>query len=138
MTHTKLMFALDASLRKKFCTLTITPFRSLNPYQTMWTIKGCVTMKKEKYQFNSKNGNSHMFIFDIIDTERNEVRITCFNDVADLHFDKVQVGSVYTLYGGTIKSTNKFYNKLNNDFEITLTEDSTLSLCEDDLLIPTL
>ena len=95
-------------------------------------------MKKEKYQFNSKNGNDHMFCFDIIDTEKTEVQTTCFNDVADLHFEKVQVGSVYTLSSGTIKSTNKFYNKLNNDFEITLNKDSTLSLYDDDLLIPTL
>ena len=76
--------------------------------------------------------------FDIIDTEKTKLWITCFNDVVDLHFDKVQVGSVYMLSGGTIKSANKFYNKLNSDFEITLTEDSTLSVCDDDLLILTL
>ena len=79
-----------------------------------------------------------MFNFDFIDTEKTKICITYFNDVADLHFQKFQVGSVYTLSGGTIKSTNKFYNKLNSDFEITLKEDSTLSLCDDDLLIPTL
>lgn len=44
---------------------------------------------------------------------------------------------VYTSSSGTIKSANKFYNKLNSQIEITSIDDSKLNLCDGDLSIST-
>ena len=79
-----------------------------------------------------------MFSFDMTDSERIEVCVTCFNSNADLHYQYIQLGNIYMLSRGTIKTSNKFYNKLNSDIEITLTDDSEQSLADDDLLIPNL
>ena len=85
----KLMFGLHASLQRKPPPKTITPFRSLNPFQTQWLIKGHVTVKKEIHHYTNKNGDGHMFSFDIIDSERNEVCVTCFNSIVDLHYQHI-------------------------------------------------
>ena len=77
-----------------------------------------------------------MFSFDMTDSERIEVCVTCFNSIVDLHYQCIHLANVYTLSRGTVKTANKFYNKLNNDIEITLTNDSELSLADDNLLIP--
>lgn len=132
------MFGLHASLIKKSLPTTISPIRSLNPFQPQWVIQGRITAKMEIHHFKNNKGNGHMFSFDMIDKKRTEVRVTCFNELADLHFQQIQLGSVYTLSHGTIKSANKFYNKLNSDIEITLNDDSRVNQCEDDRLIPKL
>jgi len=42
-----------------------------------------------------------------------------------------QVGEVYMFKGFTVKSANKQYSTLNNDYELTLQSDSIIMPCDD-------
>lgn len=114
------MFGIDPSQSRKDVSISINPIKSLNPFQTSWTIKGHVTMKKEIHRYTNQKGSGQVFSFDIIDSEHTKTRVTCFNEAIDIHYANINIGSIYSLFGGTIKSANKLYNKLNSGIEITL------------------
>ena len=130
------MSGVSSPLKNKEINPTITPIKNLNPFQTRWLIKGYVTSKKEIHPFKTRNGEGKVFSFDIIDCEKIEVHITCFNTIVDLQYVNIQQGSTYTIVGGTIKIANRLYNKLNSQLEICLEDNSRVSLLDDDLSIP--
>ena len=66
-----------------------------------------------------------MFGFDLYNTKGGEIHITCFNNVVDSFFDKIQVGNMYIVSKGNVKMANKQYNHLNNEWEIFLKATST-------------
>ncbi|XP_059077210.1 replication protein A 70 kDa DNA-binding subunit A-like [Cryptomeria japonica] len=102
----------------------ISPIKSLNPYQNKWTIKGRVNHKCPIKAYNRATKNGHVFSFDIVDTEGCEIRVTCFDEIAQLHSNRVEVGSHYVISKGSIKEANTRYNKLNNHLEIILSDTS--------------
>lgn len=76
--------------------------------------------KTMMYWYSTQCNNGQVFSFDIIDNESIEIQIACFNDFAELHYDRIEVGGLYTISKGTVKEANTKYNKLNNHMEITL------------------
>ncbi|XP_059064419.1 replication protein A 70 kDa DNA-binding subunit A-like [Cryptomeria japonica] len=107
----------------------ISPIKSLNPYQNKWTIKGRVTHKRSINPYSTATKNGHVFSFDIVDTKGCEVRVTCFDEIAELHSDRVEVGSHYVISKGSIKEANTRYNKLNSYLEIIMSGASILKCC---------
>ncbi|XP_059064987.1 replication protein A 70 kDa DNA-binding subunit A-like [Cryptomeria japonica] len=114
----------------------ISPIKSLNPYQNNWTIKGCVTNKRKMHKYNMPKRNGQVFSFDIIDEEGCEIRITSFDEIAELHYHRIEQGASYVLSKGTVKDANKVYNKLNSQLEIILIETSVLKRCAPDAVGP--
>ncbi|KAL6178695.1 hypothetical protein ACLB2K_050213 [Fragaria x ananassa] len=109
---------------------------ALNMYQNRWTIKARVTAKSELRTYTNARGEGKVFNFDLIDSS-GEIRVTCFNPVAEEFFSLIEVGKVYRISKGTIKTAARKYNHLNNEFEIHLDATSTIQLCfEDDGSIP--
>ena len=108
------------------------PIKDLNPYQTRWHIKARVTTKKDMHHYVKDNKHGQVFSFDVVHNEGTETRITCFNDIASIHYDNIQVGAIYTIARATMKCANRFYNKLNSGIEITFMSNSKVSSCEDD------
>ncbi|XP_059071532.1 replication protein A 70 kDa DNA-binding subunit A-like [Cryptomeria japonica] len=78
------------------------------------------------HQYNTPKRNGQVFSFDIIDEEGCEIRITSFDEIAELHYHRVEKGASYVLSKGTVKDANTVYNKLNSHLEIILTETSVL------------
>lgn len=70
-----------------------------------------------------------MFSFDIVDCEGSKTRIACFEEIAKLHSNRVDIGSHYIISKGSIKEANARYNKLNRHLEITLSDASILKRC---------
>lgn len=115
----------------------IMPITALNPYQGRWTIKARVTSKGELRHYNNPRGDGKVFSFDLLDAHRGEIRVTCFNSVADQFYNQIESGKVYLISKGSLKPAQKNFNHLKNDFEIFLESTSTIQPCfEDDQSIP--
>ncbi|XP_065877693.1 replication protein A 70 kDa DNA-binding subunit A-like [Euphorbia lathyris] len=115
----------------------IMPISALNPYQGRWTIKARVTAKGELRHYNNTRGDGKVFSFDLLDSDGGEIRVTCFNAVADQFYDQIEAGKVYLISKGSLKPAQKNFNHLHNDLEIFLEISSVIQPCsEDDNSIP--
>ncbi|KAF8378985.1 hypothetical protein HHK36_028411 [Tetracentron sinense] len=115
----------------------IIPIAALNPYQGRWTIKARVTAKGELRHYNNPRGDGKVFSFDLLDADGGEIRVTCFNAVADQFYNQIEAGKVYLISKGSLKPAQKNFNHLHNDHEIFLESTSTVQPCfEDDNAIP--
>ncbi|RZC73961.1 hypothetical protein C5167_049442 [Papaver somniferum] len=115
----------------------IIPIRALNPYLSRWTIRARVTSKKELRHYTNARGEGKVFSFDLLDSEGGEIQVTGFNAVADLFYDQIEAGKVYLISRGSLKPASKNFNRLQNEYEITLENTSTIQPCtEDDHTIP--
>ncbi|KAL1532258.1 replication protein A 70 kDa DNA-binding subunit E isoform X3 [Salvia divinorum] len=115
----------------------IIPIAALNPYQGRWTIKARVTAKSELRLYSNPRGDGKVFSFDLLDSDGGEIRVTCFNAVADQFYQQIEPGRVYMISKGTLKPAQRAFNHLRNDHEIMLDSTSTVQPChEDDRAIP--
>ncbi|MCO5569497.1 hypothetical protein L7F22_023210 [Adiantum nelumboides] len=115
----------------------IVPIAALNPYHGRWTIKARVTAKGDLHRFNNARGEGKVFHFDLLDAEGGEIRVTCFNNIADQFYEQIEVGKVYMLSKGTLKPVQRAYNHLKSEWEIHLDNALTLDPChEEDGSIP--
>uniref|UniRef100_A0A7N0ZYF7 Replication protein A subunit n=1 Tax=Kalanchoe fedtschenkoi TaxID=63787 RepID=A0A7N0ZYF7_KALFE len=115
----------------------IIPIAALTPYMGRWTIKARVTAKGELRHYNNTRGDGKVFSFDLLDSDGGEIRVTCFNAVADQFYDIIVPGRVYLISKGSLKLAQKNFNHLCNDHEIFLESSSTVVPCdEDDTSIP--
>lgn len=115
----------------------IIPIAALNPYQGRWTIKARVTAKGDLRRFNNAKGDGKVFSIDLLDSEGGEIRVTCFNSVADQFYDRIEAGKVYMVSKGSLKPAQKNFNHLNNEWEIVLDSTSTVEPClDEDISIP--
>ncbi|CAM8996923.1 unnamed protein product [Rhodiola kirilowii] len=115
----------------------IIPIAGLTPYMGRWTIKARVTAKGELRHYNNTRGDGKVFSFDLLDSDGGEIRVTCFNTVADQFYNTIEPGKVYAISKGSLKPSQKNYNHLRNDYEIFLESTSTVQPClEDDTSIP--
>ncbi|XP_059077969.1 replication protein A 70 kDa DNA-binding subunit C-like [Cryptomeria japonica] len=108
----------------------ISPLKALNPFQNKWSIKGRVTNKRKMHHYSSPKSSRRVFSFDMIDVEGTEIRITCFGDIAEMHYHRVEARANYCLSKGTIREAKTKWNKLNNHLEITLDHNSILKRCD--------
>ncbi|PHT58649.1 Replication protein A 70 kDa DNA-binding subunit C [Capsicum baccatum] len=115
----------------------IIPINALNPYQGRWTIKARVTSKTELRLYNNQKGDGKVFSFDLLDSDGGEIRVTCFNSVADQFYQQIEPGKVYLISKGNLRPAQKNYNHLPNDHEIMLESTSVIQpIFEDDRTIP--
>lgn len=110
----------------------IIPIAALNPYQGRWAIKARVTAKGDLRRYNNARGDGKVFSFDLLDSDGGEIRVTCFNAVADRFYDSIEVGKVYVISKGSLKPAQKNFNHLKNEWEIFLETTSSVDLCPDE------
>jgi len=72
----------------------IIPVNALSPYSGRWTIKARVTNKAALKQYSNPRGEGKVFNFDLLDADGGEIRVTCFNAVADQFYDQIVVGNL--------------------------------------------
>uniref|UniRef100_A0A0D6R679 Replication protein A subunit n=1 Tax=Araucaria cunninghamii TaxID=56994 RepID=A0A0D6R679_ARACU len=136
--HPPPMYSSRGPIARNEAPARIIPIAALNPYQGRWTIKARVTAKGDLRRFNNARGDGKVFSFDLLDSDGGEIRVTCFNAVADQFYDRIESGRVYTISKGSLKPAQKNFNHLKNDWEIFLESSSTVEAClEEDNSIPT-
>ncbi len=132
-----LVYSNKGPIAKNEALARIVPIATLNPYQGQWTIKARVTAKSDVRRFHNARGDSKVLSFDLLDADNGEIRATCFNNVVDKFYDKIDVGMVYFITKGYLKVAQKNFNHLRNDWEIFLESSSTVEPCfEGDGSIP--
>ncbi|XP_010258039.1 PREDICTED: replication protein A 70 kDa DNA-binding subunit B-like [Nelumbo nucifera] len=102
----------------------IHPLVSLNPYQGNWTIKVRVTNKGIMRTYRNARGEGCVFNVELTDEDGTQIQATMFNDAAKKFFDKFELGKVYYISRGTLKVANKQFKTVENDYEMTLNENS--------------
>ncbi|OIT04976.1 PREDICTED: replication protein A 70 kDa DNA-binding subunit B [Nicotiana attenuata] len=102
----------------------IQPLVSLNPYQGNWTIKVRVTSKGNMRTYKNARGEGCVFNVELTDEDGTQIQATMFNEAARKFFDKFELGKVYYISKGTLKVANKQFKTVQNDYEMTLNENS--------------
>lgn len=113
------------------------PIDSLSPYQNKWVIKARIMSKSIVRSWSNAKGEGKLFSFDMCD-ESGEIRATAFREQVDKFYEMLEVDKVYFISKCQLKAANKQYSKLNNDYEMTLTNDTVIQECTDVTQIPTI
>ncbi|VVB17558.1 unnamed protein product [Arabis nemorensis] len=100
------------------------PLVSLNPYQGSWTIKVRVTNKGVMRNYKNARGEGCVFNVELTDEEGTQIQATMFNDAARKFYERFQLGKVYYISRGLLKLANKQFKTVQNDYEMTLNENS--------------
>uniref|UniRef100_A0A5B6ZAT6 Replication protein A subunit n=1 Tax=Davidia involucrata TaxID=16924 RepID=A0A5B6ZAT6_DAVIN len=100
------------------------PLVSLNPYQGNWTIKVRVTGKGNMRMYKNARGEGCVFNVELTDEDGTQIQATMFNEAAKKFYDKFQLGKVYYISKGNLKVANKQFKTVQNDYEMTLNENS--------------
>lgn len=108
------------------------PIDSLSPYQNKWVIKARVTSKSAIRTWSNQRGEGKLFSMDLCD-ESGEIRATAFQAQVDKFYGLIEIEKVYYISKCQLKAANKQYSKLNNDYEMTFTNETVVQLCEDDI-----
>ncbi|XP_066597786.1 replication protein A 70 kDa DNA-binding subunit-like isoform X2 [Prorops nasuta] len=111
--------------------INILPIVALNPYINKCLIKARVTNKTDIRKWSNPRGDGKLFSMDLLD-ESGEIQCTGFKSQCDQFYDMIEVGKVYYISNCNIKHARKQYCNLNNDYEMTLTEDTEIKLCQDE------
>jgi len=115
----------------------IHPIASLTPYQNKWTVRARVTMKSDVRTWSNSKGEGKLFSVEFLD-ESGEIRATGFNAELDKFYDMLEISKVYYITGATLKTANKQYSKLDNDYEMTFNKMTEITICEEDEAVPTM
>ncbi|XP_054807507.1 replication protein A 70 kDa DNA-binding subunit B [Prosopis cineraria] len=102
----------------------VRPLVSLNPYLDNWTIKVRVTNKGIMRTYKNARGEGCVFNVELTDEDGTQIRATMFNVAARKFYEKFVLGKVYYISKGTLKVANKQFKTVQNDYEMTLNENS--------------
>ncbi|KAH3857539.1 hypothetical protein DPMN_100149, partial [Dreissena polymorpha] len=110
---------------------------SLTPYQNRWRIRARVTQKSNIRTWSNSRGEGKLFSVNLID-ESGEIRATGFTDTVDKYYEMLEVNKVYYISKATLKTANKQYTSVKNDYEMTFNQDTLIEPCSEETDLPTI
>lgn len=108
---------------------------SLTPYQNRWRIRARVTMKSNIRTWSNSKGEGKLFSCNLLD-DSGEIRMTGFREQVDKFYDMLELNKVYYISRCTLKTANKQYSNVNNDYEMTMNSETLIEPCNDDSDLP--
>jgi replication factor A1 len=69
---------------------------------------------------------------DLLD-DSGEIRATAFNDQCDKYYNMIEVHQVYYVTRGQLKTANKKFTSIDNEYEMSLSNDTVIEPCNDDV-----
>ena len=108
------------------------PIKSLNVYSNDWCIKARVVKKADLRQYKNARGEGCILNLDLIDREQTMIQATAFNETAKKLDAEIQQDKVYLISGGQIKTANKKFTAIKNDYNIILGFDSRVEEAGED------
>ncbi|XP_041348869.1 replication protein A 70 kDa DNA-binding subunit-like [Gigantopelta aegis] len=113
------------------------PIVSLTPYQNRWRIRARVTQKSGIRTWSNSRGEGKVFSVTLTD-ETGEIKATGFTDVIDKFYEFLEMNKVYYISRATLKTANKQYSSVKNDYEMTFNNDTCIELCTEDVDLPSM
>lgn len=104
---------------------TAMPINLLNNYQNNWRIEGRVSQKAPMKTYRNAKGDGQLFDFILCD-ETCDIKIAAFNNQATKFFDIIQVGKVYSIAKGSLKTANRRFNNTKSEYEISLSGETDI------------
>lgn len=111
------------------------PISSLTPYQNRWCIKARVTSKSAIRTWSNSRGEGKLFNMTLLD-DSGEIRATAFKNEVDKFYDMIELNKVYFIRKATLKTADKRYSSINNDYEMTFNQETEVIPCDDDKGLP--
>ncbi|KAK2145994.1 hypothetical protein LSH36_641g01037 [Paralvinella palmiformis] len=113
------------------------PISSLTPYQNRWCIKARVTNKSAVRTWSNSRGEGKLFNMTLLD-DSGEIRATAFKNEVDKFYDMIEINKVYFIRKATLKTADKRYSSINNDYEMTFNQETEMIPSDDDKSLPSL
>ncbi|XP_060067506.1 replication protein A 70 kDa DNA-binding subunit-like [Ylistrum balloti] len=108
---------------------------SLTPYQNRWRIRARITQKGSIRTWSNSRGEGKLFSVNFTD-ESGEIRATGFNEAVDKYYEMLEMNKVYYVSRGTLKTANKQYSNVQNDYEMTFNQDTVIEPCTEEVDLP--
>ncbi|XP_046441838.1 replication protein A 70 kDa DNA-binding subunit-like [Daphnia pulex] len=112
-------------------TMKIYPIECITPYHKNWVMKVRVIQKSPIRTWSNDRGQGKLFSMDLID-ESGEIRATAFNEECEKFYSSIKVDEVYFISNAQLKTANKNFCTLNNDYEMTFGRTTEVSHCDED------
>ncbi|KAL8562549.1 hypothetical protein ACOMHN_045814 [Nucella lapillus] len=110
---------------------------TLTPYQNRWRIRARVTQKSSIRTWSNSRGEGRLFSVNFLD-DSDEIRATGFTDCVDKFYEMLEVNKIYYVSRCAIKTANKQYSNLKNNYEMTFNNDTIIERCEEDVDLPSM
>lgn len=109
-----------------------TPIKALSPMNSDWIIKARVSRKYPVKEWSNAKGQGKLLNFELVDKYGTQIQATLFNKAVDKFESMLQQDKVYIFSKGTVKCANQKFTAIKNDYSLTFSPFSDISLTEDD------
>jgi replication factor A1 len=114
---------------------TFVSIAALTPDIQNWTIQAKVDRKAQMSFWSNPQSEGNLFSVTLKDRSGTEIRGTFFKADADKWYPVLELDKVYTITGGRVKSANRRFTSVQNDYEITFESTTRFDEVVDDGLI---